>query len=415
MKLVWKYAVVIAAVITIGACGDSGPTPEELRLAQLGATAVLINKPDPEELRMQELVEQYELFMDNAIKEMDLPGGAYAIVKNGRVVGMKTYGVQKRSKAEADTAKIDKHTVFRLASVSKGFTAVLAGLLVEQGYIGWNDKIIDHLPKFKLKSSAATERITVRHSLSHTSGLKRHGTASWITRGVPYSKIFRELRSVSIEEKPAKVFAYQNGMFSVVGEVAKATTELSYGELLDSLIFKPLAMEDASVGYKAMLANDNKGYPHVPTTKRGKRVWESGDIRKNWYNVAPAAGVNASISDMAIWLNAMLGHYPDVLPKRVLHEIFKPHIPLPDDSRYYDSWAPGLTKASYGMGWRIFDYNKHKIVYHGGWIQGYRPEMGFCPKEDVGIVFLTNASKNEVSYKCVRAFFDMYFAPKVSS
>jgi beta-lactamase class C len=111
----------------------------------------------------------------------------------------------------------------------------------------------------------------------------------------------------------------------------------------------------------------------------------------------------------------MLGHHPTVIPKSVLNEIFKRHIPINEDSKYYETWAPGLSDAYYGLGWRIFNYKKHKIIYHGGFVRGYRPEMGFCPKEDIGIVFLTNASKNKLSTTCVHAFFEMYFAPRVPS
>lgn len=407
MKLVWKLAILWGLAIMVGSC-NNGPSPEELRLAQEGALATLVNKPDPEKLRMENVVMQFETFMTDKLEELDLPGAAYAIVKNGEVVSMQTYGVRKKGKSE----EIDEHTVFRLASVSKGFASVLAGLLVDQNYIGWNDKIKDHLPRFKLRKSASTDGMTIRHTLSQTTGLRKYAGSSAIYKGLSYPSILRSLRSAPIEDKPAKVYAYQNAIFSAISEVGKAVTDLSYEELLDSMIFKPLEMEDASAGYKAMIKTENKGYPHVFSKRRG---WRSGNIRKNWYNVGPAAGVNASISDMAIWLKAMLGHYPAVIPDAVRHEIFKRHIAMNEDSGYYESWFPGLAQASYGMGWRIFDYNEHKIIYHGGYVRGYRPEIGFCPKEDVGIVFLTNASKNELSSACIKAFFDIYFAPKVTS
>jgi len=412
VKLVWKWTAVLAVVMFLGAC-ENGPTSEELRLAKIGAAASLINKPDPEKLRMKEVAKQYNEFIINKIEEYNLPGAAYAIVKDGEVVSINTYGVCCKTKT--DCVPVDEHTVFRLASVSKGFASVLAGILVDKGHFDWNDKVKDHLPSFRLKKSATTNNLTIRHTLSHTTGLQKYAGSKWISKGLSYPSILKNLKHINIQEKPAKVYAYQNAIFSVISEITKVTTKFSYEKMIDSLIFSPLAMNDASVGYEAMMATENKGYPHVSKMKRGKRTWKNGKVRTNWYNVAPAAGINASISDMAIWLKAMLGHYPDVLPKAALEEVFKPHIPINDDSGYYESWAPGLTQASYGMGWRIFDYNDHKIVYHGGWVRGYRPEMGFCPKEDVGIVFLTNASKNDLSSMCVREFFDMYFAPKVSS
>jgi beta-lactamase class C len=166
-------------------------------------------------------------------------------------------------------------------------------------------------------------------------------------------------------------------------------------------------MEDASLGYNSMANRKNKAMPHTYSSRYG---WTSkGSIRTKWYNVAPAAGMNASISDMAIWLQAMLGHRPEVVSKYVLNEIFVPHIAINSDSKYYETWAPGITQGWYGLGWRIFDYNNTRVVYHGGYLRGFRPEMGFCPSEDVGIVMLTNASKNDLSTMCIPTFFKLYF------
>ncbi len=405
MKLFSEWILFFTVLFVFGSCNNV-PTPEELAMAAKGKSAILINQPDPESLRLEKVAEQYEIYIKDKMEEYQLPGLAYAIVKDGQILSMNTFGYRKNGTADS----INEHTVFRLASVSKGFASVLAGLLVDKGYIGWNDKIIDHLPKFKLSKPYNTNKMTIRHSLSQTSGLTKYGGASYIYQGLTYPSILKKMRNVRVESKPAQVFAYQNAMFSVISEVAKSATERTYEELMDSMIFMPLGMNDASLGYKAMMKTENKGMPHV----RSKKKWKAGNIRKNWYNVAPAAGVNASISDMSVWLNAMLGHHPDVIPQEVLDQVFTRHIPINDDSDYYQTWFPGLAQASYGMGWRIFDYNNHKIIYHGGFVRGYRPEIGLCPKEDVGIVFLTNSSKNDLSSACVRAFFDMYFAPKIS-
>jgi beta-lactamase class C len=408
VKLVLKWSFLMSLLIIFSNCNNKSPSEADLRLEKKGQTARLINEPDPEEVRIQDLVKQYDAFITEKFKELDLPGLAYAIVKDGKVISVQTHGVQEKG----EEALINEHTVFRLASISKGFAATIAGLLVDQGYMDWDDKVTTHLPKFELRSSSQTDALTIRHTLSHTSGLKEYSGVSLINKDLSCASILSALKKAKIEAKPAKVFAYQNAIFSAISEIGKSATDLSYGSLLDSMIFNPLGMTDASSSYKSMMANENRAIPHVFSKGRG---WNSVDIRKKWYNVGPAAGVNASISDMGIWLQAMLGHHPTVIPKSVLNEIFKRHIPINEDSKYYETWAPGLSDAYYGLGWRIFNYKKHKIVYHGGFVRGYRPEMGFCPKEDIGIVFLTNASKNKLSTTCVHAFFEMYFAPRVPS
>ena len=95
----------------------------------------------------------------------------------------------------------------------------------------------------------------------------------------------------------------------------------------------------------------------------------------------------------------------------MLKELYTPQVPINADSDYFLTWAPGLEKAYYGLGWRIFDYFDKRIIYHGGFIRGFRPEIGFCPEEKIGIVFLTNASRNDLSSICIKTFFDLYFMP----
>lgn len=406
MKLVHSAIIVCFILFAALSCNNS-PSEAEIEQAAKAKEATLINQPDPYQERLSKVAQQYDKYIQQKMQEYQLPGLAYALVKDGEVLSMRSYGYRKVGTKDS----IDEHTSFRLASVSKGFAAVLAGLLVDKGLVKWDDKIIDHLPSFRLSTSDNTQNISLRHTLSQTSGLRKYAGGSYIYQGLSYPSILKKMRYAKVDEAPGEVFAYQNAIFSVIHQLAKKVTSQSYESLMDTLLFAPLQMQDASLGYKKMIRRENKGLPHI----RSKKRWKASNIRKSWYNVPPAAGVNASVNDMAIWLNAMLGHYPEIVPSSVLKEIFRPHIPINEDSDYYQTWFPGLNQASYGMGWRIFDYNKHQIIYHGGFVRGYRPEIGLCPKEDVGVVFLTNASKNDLSSACIKAFFDIYFAPELPS
>jgi beta-lactamase class C len=352
---------------------------------------------------MDKVLADYDAFVRAKMDSLRLPGLAYAVVKDGKVVALKTYGVRHKGRS----APIDEHTAFRLASVSKGFASVLAGALVEKGYLYWDDPIKKHIPSFRLKTNLHTSAVTLRHSLSHSTGLTEYAGVSLIYKDWSCGSLLKGLRTAAIAAPPADSFTYQNVIYSAIDIIAKTVTQKSYSHLVDSLLLEPLGMEDASLGYNSMANRKNKAMPHTYSSRYG---WTSkGSIRNKWYNVAPAAGMNASISDMAIWLQAMLGHRPEVVSKYVLNEIFVPHIAINSDSKYYETWAPGITQGWYGLGWRIFDYNNTRVVYHGGYLRGFRPEMGFCPSEDVGIVMLTNASKNDLSTMCIPTFFKLYF------
>jgi beta-lactamase class C len=128
---------------------------------------------------------------------------------------------------------------------------------------------------------------------------------------------------------------------------------------------------------------------------------------KRYYSMVPAAGVNASISDMSIWLQALLGYYPEVIDTAVIRTIATPTIQTPLKRRYTWRWN-GLEEKYYSLGWRVFRYRGYNIVYHGGFVKGYRAEISFCPELNAGVVFLQN-SPNRLSSESVPVFWEMYF------
>lgn len=388
--LLWACQMVIPD--KEGSLNETGATRTEM-------SQVIKQQP---KVNMPQFLASYDAFIRRKMDSLKLPGLAYAVVKDGEVVALKTYGVCRKGRSTL----IDEHTTFRLASISKGFASVLAGLLVEKGYFYWDDPIKKHLPNFRLKNNLHTNTVTLRHTLSHTTGLTEYAGVSLIYKDLSCSSLLKGLYNSSIAAAPSDSFTYQNAIYSAIDVIAKRVTNKKYSKLIDSFLLEPLGMKDASLGYSNMVARKNKALPHTYSRRYG---WSSGTIRNKWYNVAPAAGMNASISDMVIWMQAMLGHRPDIISKNILNEIFTPHIMINNDSKYYETWAPGITQGWYGLGWRIFDYNDTRVVYHGGYVRGFRPEMGFCPSEDIGIVLLTNASKNELSTLCIPTFFNRYF------
>jgi beta-lactamase class C len=119
--------------------------------------------------------------------------------------------------------------------------------------------------------------------------------------------------------------------------------------------------------------------------------WAAVQPKDSYYHVAPAAGVNSSIHDMALWLIAQMGHRPDVLSASLLNEIHTPQVITPGEMRGAPWRRARLTNAYYALGWRVFNYNGHTLVFHGGAVQGYRGLIAFLPDEDVGMVVLWNS------------------------
>lgn len=362
-------------------------------LNSLGYSAQILGSGD----HFNTVIVKYDSLLTEMV-ESRLPGAAVAIVKDKKIVFLKGYGVRQVGSHEP----IDEHTVFRIGSVSKGFAPVLTGLLVEDGVLHWDDKVNYHLKNFSLKDSAHTKEVTIRHILSHTTGVQEHAFTSLLDANVPYEKIIKEIDQAEIVCEVGTCFSYQNVIYSLIADIVKSAAGRDYKLLLNLRIFWPLQMSDTSLGWDAIKSSQNRATPHI----RYRRKWVATKIRKAYYSVPPAAGVNASISDMAKWLRALLGG-TSLIPPEVLQEVSQPVIRTSKMKRYLRSWK-NLKKAWYGLGWRVFDYAGTKIIHHGGYVRGYRAEMAFAPEEGVGIVVLLNSSTRFADV-CVPIFFDLYF------
>ncbi|MBN2485482.1 MAG: beta-lactamase family protein [Bacteroidales bacterium] len=367
-----------------------------------------------------ESIERKDSFLDNLVKNLPSPhlafieeygnyilsqvdstktvGAALAVVSHDSLLFMKTYGVRIAGTADS----VDFNTKFRLASVSKGFAGVLACILQEEGILNLDEKIIETVPGFHLKSAENTVQLTLKHTLNHSTGIEAHAFDGMAGDGAPYSRIVDQLKQANIAGKPGDIYSYQNAIFSLIDTVLRAKTYCTYSELLYEKIFYPLGMNDASVDFEAMKTNRNVAYPHQMVNGRYTTI----KLNSGYYNVAPAAGVNASISDMAKWLKALMGGAPNVIDTTVRRNIETPLIYTPLKRQYTKHWGK-VDEKYYSLGWRVYKYNGHTIVYHGGFVRGYRAEIAYCPELKTGMVFLQN-SPNALAGKVVPEFWKMF-------
>lgn len=344
-------------------------------------------------------LKEFVSYMEQELDSTRTVGAAYTFVRSGKVEYASTYGERKSGSGQ----EVDEHTLFRLASVSKGFAGALACMLEQEGLISLDDRVVDHYPGFQLKDSLSTEEMTIRHLLSHTTGLVPYAYDNLVEADQQLPEIIARLDEVNISAPPGALYGYQNVMFSMWDPIARRATGTPYQVLVDELIFQPLGMKDASVGKIADTTNLNLAFPHV----RGRDGFIALKPHQGYYNVLPAAGVNASISDMGQWLLALLGYQESVFPDTISKMLAEPVIYTPLKYRYTRNWQR-FKGRYYSLGWRIYEYRGRKIVYHGGYIRGYRAEIAFCPAEDVGIAFMQN-SPNSLASKVVPRFFDLYF------
>jgi beta-lactamase class C len=332
-----------------------------------------------------------------AIIERGVPGLAVAVVHGDRTRLARGYGRTGGAGGE----RIDEHTVFRIASLSKGFAGTLAGLLVEDGALRWDMPLDQQLPTFQLADAAGSTRLTVRDALAHRFGLKYHTYDRDLEGDTPYPLLAARLSQAPLLCAPGECFGYQNVAFSLIGDVVFAVTGDFYTRQVEQRLFAPLGMDSATFGRDGLEGSERWARPHV----RAGRGWTAVRPRENYYRVPPAAGINASISDMAIWAKAQLGHRPDVLSPAMLADLHTPLVQTPDQVAGSPWRRARLRDAHYGTGWRVFDYDGEPLVYHAGAVQGYRGMIGVLPRRDVAIVVLWN-SESALPSGLMPTFFD---------
>lgn len=330
----------------------------------------------------------FDRYFQQLMKKQDIPGGAYVIVEGNRVVAMDTYGV--RVKGERD--RVDLNTVFRLASVSKTFAASMAALLEHEEKFRWDDRVVRFIPELRFKTPSLSRQLQIQHLLSHSSGLTPNAYDDYLEDNKPLSKILPQFANIDPRCTPGKCYGYQNVLFSLIEEVIYKATGITYERQLKERLFTPLKMAHASLGWESFMAADNRAAPHVQTG----RGWRPVKVEREYYLAAPAAGVNASISDMAQWLKAQMGYYPKVLSPAVIEDITTERVETRRHMRHR-IWRDYLSHAGYGLGWRLYTIGDDRIIYHGGWVAGFRAAVAYSEKQKVGIAVLMNAESQVIS------------------
>jgi beta-lactamase class C len=318
-----------------------------------------------------------------------VPGIAVAIVHGDRIVLVEGYGRTGAPGGE----RIDADTVFRTASLSKGFAGTLAAQLVERGTLDWDMPLHQQLPAFQLADAAGSTRVTVRDVLAHRLGLKFHTFDRDLEADVPFPVLAARLDEAPMLCPPGECFGYQNVAFSLIGDVVFAVTGDFFTRQVETRLFAPLGMENATFGRDGLESSRRWARPHV----RGRNGWVAVRPRENYFRVPPAAGVNASARDLALWAKAQLGHRPDVLSPALLADLHAPLVRTPDQLSGSAWRRERIRDAHYATGWRVFDYAGEPLIYHAGAVQGYRAMIGLLPRRDTGIVVLWNNESRQPS------------------
>lgn len=337
--------------------------------------------------------------IEKAIKKHGVPGMAVAIVEQGKIVHAKGYGVRRLG----GNVAVDADTLFPTGSTGKAFTAAALAILVDEGKLGWDDKVIDHLPDFRMYDPWVTREMTVRDLLVHRSGL---GLGAGDLLFIPRSSrsradIVRALRNLKPATSFRSNYAYDNILYIVAGEVIAAASGQDWESFMRERVFMPAGMTSSVSDEKDRFANPNRAQPHARLDPRVRGLGPQQVLpeREGLGQVgAPAGGLSSSANDLARWLQIQLAHgeLPGDDGKRLYSEasaqaMWTPQVPVPITA--YPAPIADITPqfSSYALGWNVQDYRGVKVVQHGGAVFGVLTFIVLVPERNLGISLQINS------------------------
>ena len=324
-----------------------------------------------------------------ALKTFDVPGIAIAIVKDGKVVATKGFGVRKLG----SPAPVTDKTLFEIASNSKAFTAAGLAQLVDEGKLGWDDPVTKHLPSFQMADAYVTHTMTVRDLLVHRSGLGL-GAGDllwWPTTTFTTDEIIDRLRNVKLATSFRNNYAYDNLLYIVAGKIIAQKAGKSWEEAMRERILAPLGMTGTTTNVDEMLKTADYSAPHSKINGKAAVV-KPMPVQ----NAVGAVGIQTNAEDIAKWMQVLLNegkmeNGKQLFSARQAREMWTQQTPMKISEPKPALAATRPNFAAYGLGFQLRDYRGRKIAMHGGALQGFYSRIVMVPEEKLGVAIFTNA------------------------
>jgi CubicO group peptidase (beta-lactamase class C family) len=347
---------------------------------------------------------------------LGVPGVAVAIVENGRTTLARGYGVR----GLADAQPVDADTIFSTGSTGKAFTAAALAILVDEGKIKWDDKVIDHVPDFRMYDPWVTREMTIRDLLVHRSGLGLGaGDLSFLPRSdLPRKESVRRLRHIKPATSFRSGYAYDNILYMVAGQLIEEVSGQTWEQFVRERVFRPAGMLRSTVDSAGRLATVNRGRPHARLNGaiRGLGTQVPLDEVQSdlGANAAPAGGLAISANDMTKWLAIQLakGQVPGgpgrLFSEGVATEMWKPVVLQPIAPAPADLKPSQPMFSTYALGWTVQDYRGAKLVWHGGAVLGSLAAVALLPDRNVGLYIAANSEEGELVRGLMYELLDHY-------
>jgi len=349
------------------------------------------------------------------------PGVTIAIVEKGQPTLVRGWGTRLLGTSQP----VGPRTIFPTGSTGKAFTTAALAILVDQGKIKWDDRVIDHMPDFRMWDPWVTREMTIRDLLVHRSGL---GLGAGDLLFVPNSTLSRKetvrrLRYIKPATSFRSGYAYDNLLYIVAGQLIEEVSGRTWEQFVREEIFRPLGMDESTVSDAEFLATADRALPHSradgPVAGLGtqKPLDAKAAISPN---AAPAGGLSISADDMTRWLLTQLGRgrIPGsdrrLFSEEQSSEMWNPVVlqPIPPSPPEFEAVRPQF--ETYALGWDVRDYRGAKLIWHGGAVFGSLAAVALLPEQDVGIYIAVNAEEGQIVRGLLYELLDHYLGAPAS-
>ncbi|VVB69031.1 D-aminopeptidase [uncultured archaeon] len=355
---------------------------------------------EPDEAKLKEILQDFEQYAEEGMKDWQVPGMAIAIVRDNETIYQKAFGVRKVN----GTDKVTNNTLFQIGSTTKAFTAALVGMMVDEGKMKWNDKVIDHLPDFRMRDPWVTREFTITDLMAHRSGLPEYSGADLVTLGYGRDYLMQSLRNTEPVTSFRSTYAYQNTLFLVAAALVENETGKSWEDNIRGRIFQPLEMSNSSVDMRSFQQAKDVAYLHQMrngTVTALPMDWKYMD----WvYVYGPAGGINSNIIDMTKWLRLQMNN-GSFEGKQIISKNGTIYMHTPQT---VIGAMPSGNSVFYCQGWLYQESRPYNIIWHNGGTLSHKTMVAFVPQAKIGIVILSNIF-TDLPDMLAFQFFDMYF------
>jgi len=334
------------------------------------------------------LADSLDIYVNRGLERWLIPGAAVLVVKDGKIVIAKGYGVKELGTND----KVDENTLFMIGSNTKAFTGTALAILEHDKKLKLDDKVIKYLPDFRMRDEWVTKELNLLDIVSHRMGLDTYQSEfMYWTSDLTPDEVLEKFGMITPKYDFRTKYGYTNAGYAIAGKIIEKVSGLSWGEFLKEKIFEPLKMKNTISLYKEYSLAKNISKPHTLIDSKISKI-----PFPNLDNLAPAGGIASSIIDISKWIIAQLdsGRFENerAIPIQVIYRIRQP---LTIDAASQDYYPFNENNFSlYGMGWWLDDYEGKEIVYHTGGVNGFLSSITLIPEEKLGIAILTNNDQN---------------------